>query len=94
MLNSAPGARNHGFAGWLIQRDIGKDLTLGTELFRQEADTTDSRGSTVANIGGYLKFTESFNLLFSAGHSLSGERHTMWYLGLYWTGGRDKAEGK
>ena len=93
-LNSAPGQRNYGFAGWLVQRDLGKYLTLGMELFRQEADTADGRGSTLANVGGYLKFTENFNLLFSAGRSISGERHAVWYLGLYWTGGPDKADKK
>jgi len=88
-LNSARGQRDHGFAGWLVQRDIGRHLTLGMELFRQGAGTTGGRSSTVANAGGYLKFTDNFNLLFSAGRSVSGERHTLWYLGLYWTGGRD-----
>jgi len=91
VLNSAPGQRNYGFAGWLVQRDWGKHLTLGTELFRQGAATADGRGSTLANAGVTLKFTEDFNLLFSAGRSISGERHTVWYLALYWTGGPDKA---
>jgi hypothetical protein len=94
VLNPAPGQRDHGFAGWLVQRDIGQHLTLGAELFRQGAETVGGRGSTIANAGGYLKFTESFNLLFSAGRSIFGERHTVWYLGLYWTGGPDKAAGK
>ena len=33
------------------------------------------------------EFTENFNLLFSAGHSIAQQRYTVWYLGLYWTGG-------
>jgi hypothetical protein len=86
-LNSAPGQRNSGFAGWLIQRDLGTYLTLGTELFWQGSDTNTGRGVADANVGGYIKFTENFNLLFSMGHSVSGERNTVWYLGLYWTGG-------
>jgi hypothetical protein len=86
-LNSAPGQRNGGFAGWLVQRDLGQYLTLGTELFSQGNDTTTGRGVADANFGGYVKFTESFNLLFSFGHSVSGERNTIWYLGVYWTGG-------
>jgi hypothetical protein len=90
-LNAEPGQRNHAFGGWLVQRDIGKRLTVGTEIFREGADSTDGRGSTVANVGGYLKFTAAFNLLFSVGRSLSGERHTLWYLGLYRTGGPDNA---
>ncbi len=88
-LNSAAGQRNHGFAGWLVQRDIGRYLTLGAELFGQEADVEGGRGYVLANAGGYVKFTKNFNLLFTAGRSISGERHTVWYVGLYWTGGRE-----
>ena len=86
-FNSAPGQRNSGFAGWLVQRDIGRYLTLGTELFWQGNDATAGRGVADGNLGGYLKFSKNFNLLFSLGHSLSGARNTIWYLGLYWTGG-------
>jgi hypothetical protein len=93
-FNSAPGQRTHDFEGWLVQRDLGQYLTLGTEVFRQGAETTGGRGFTVVNVGGYLKFTEDFNLLFSAGRSLSGERHTLWYLGLYWAGGPGRAAKK
>jgi hypothetical protein len=93
-LNSAPGMRNSDFAGWLVQRDLGKYLTLGGELFRQSADTKNGQGSTLANLGGYLKFTENFNLLFSVGRAVSGERHAVWYLGLYWTGGSDAPKGE
>ncbi len=86
-LNSAPGARNYGFGGWLVQRDLGKYLTLGGELFGQGPDTDGGRGFLAANAGGYVKVSDNFNVLFSAGHSLSGERHFLWYLGLYWTWG-------
>lgn len=87
VLNSAPGQRNYPFAGWLVQRDLGPHLTLGAELFSQGADTVDGRGFTAFNVGGYLNFTENFSLLFSGGHSIHGEGHTMWYLALYWTWG-------
>ena len=93
-LNPAPGQRDHGFVGGLVQRDFGKYLTFGTELFRQGADTIGGRGSTLVNLGGYLKFSDDFNLLFSAGRSVAGERHTVWYLGLYWTGGPAAADKK
>jgi hypothetical protein len=86
-FNSAPGQRNSGFAGWLVQRDIGRYLTLGTEFFWQGNDATIGHGVADGNLGGYLKLSENFNLLFSLGHSLSGARNTIWYLGLYWTGG-------
>jgi hypothetical protein len=93
-LNSAPGQRNSGFAGWLVQRDLGTLVTLGAELFWQGDDPTTGRGVLDANLGGYVKFTEDFNLLFSLGHSVSGERNTVWYLGLYWTGGPSASERK
>ena len=93
-LNSAPGQRNSGFAGWLVQRDLGKYLTFGTELFWQGSEAIGGRDYVVANVGGSINFTESFNLLFSAGRSISGERHTVWYLGLYWTGGPTRPEAK
>lgn len=91
-LNSAPGERNQGFAGVLLQRDLGKYLTLGAEIFQQPGDPAFGRSATLANAGGYLKFTENFNLLFSVGRSLSSERYTIWYLGLYWTGGPTHAD--
>ena len=93
-LNSAPGQRNSGFAGWLVQRDLGKYITLGTEVFWNGSDTVGVPGSAIANIGGSVNFTEKFNLLFSVGRSFSGERHSVWYFGLYWTGGPEKPEAK
>ncbi len=93
-LNSAPGQRNAGFAGWLLQRDLGKYLTLGTEAYWQGSDAVGGPGSAIVNIGGSINFTETFNLLFSAGHSISGERHIVWYVGLYWTGGPEKPEAR
>ncbi len=86
-LNSAAGQRNFPFGGWLLQRDLGKFLTLGGELYAQGRASIDGRGYMLAKLGGYIKITDSFNLLFSGGRSISGERHTIWYLGLYWTGG-------
>jgi hypothetical protein len=86
--------RNSGFAGWLVQRDLGKYLTLGTEAFWQGTDAVGGRGFTLVDVGGSVNFTEKFNLLFSGGRSVSGPRHTAWYLGLYWTGGPEKADKK
>jgi hypothetical protein len=86
-INTAPGMRNHAFGGGLLQRDLNKWLTLGGEVFAQGADTFSSQGTTIGNLGGILKASEHFNLLFSAGHSLWGEPHTVAYLALYWTWG-------
>jgi len=87
VINHAAGQRDHAFGGALLQRELNEKLTLGGEVFSEGADTVDGRGSTVANVGGYLNFTPGFSLLFSGGHSFAGESHTIAYLGLYWTWG-------
>ncbi|HUX74843.1 MAG TPA: hypothetical protein VMV25_13250 [Steroidobacteraceae bacterium] len=86
-INHAPGMRDSTFGGLLIQRDLSPRLTLGGELFRQNAQVMGARGYTLLNLGGYYNFTRDFSLLFSGGRSATGERHTVAYLGLYWTWG-------
>jgi hypothetical protein len=85
VLNSAPGQRNYPFGGWLVQRDFGPHLTLGGEVFAQGQDTDDDHGFAALNFGGFYSVNEHFSLLFSAGHSVAGDRHTLWYFSLYWT---------
>jgi hypothetical protein len=87
VINDAPGARSYPFAGWLLQRDLSPRLTLGGELFTRGADSTDGRSTTIFNGGGYYNFTPGFSLLFTTGRTVSGEPHTIAYLGLYWTWG-------
>ncbi|MGH9583061.1 MAG: hypothetical protein ACRD4O_09020 [Bryobacteraceae bacterium] len=91
------GYRNFPFGGWLIQRDIGKKLTLGTEVFSHGAEglaTPQTKPSTMVDFGGYYYFRNpGFQLLFCYGHSVAGQTENYGYLGLYWTWGskRDKA---
>jgi len=85
VLNSAPGQRNHPYGGWLVQRDFGPHLTLGGELFAQDRDTDKDQGFAALNFGGSYNVNEHFSLLFSAGHSVAGDQHTLWYFALYWT---------
>ena len=89
-INPAPEARNYFFGGWLLQRDFGEKLTLGGEIFAQGRSSDDVRSFVVFNLGGYFKITPNFQLLFAGGHTLAGGRHTLGYLGLYWTGGFGK----
>ena len=84
-LNSAPGQRDYPFGGWLLQRNFGSHLTLGGELFAQGQATDNDRGYAALNFGGSCNLNEHFRLLFSAGHSVAGDSHTLWYFGLYWT---------
>jgi hypothetical protein len=84
-LNSAPGQRDYPFGGWLVQRDFGPHLTLSGEVFAQGTDTDSDQGTAVLNFGGSYNVNENFSLLFSAGHSVAGDDHMLWYFGLYWT---------
>ncbi len=84
-VNPAPGERDFFFAGWLVQRDFSEKWTIGGEIFAQGKTAEDERATTFYNVGGFYHFSESFCLLFTGGHSLAGNSHTIGYLGLYWT---------
>jgi hypothetical protein len=92
-LNNAPGYRNYPFAGWLVQRDFGKKVTLGTEIFYHGPEglaTPQTRPSTLVDFGGYYKFRDpGFQLLFCYGHTAIGQTENYAYVGLYWTWGKD-----
>jgi len=93
-LVSAPGYRNFPFAGWLVQRDLGKKVTLGAEVFYHGPEglaTPQTRPATLVDVGGYYKFRDpGFQLLFCYGHTAVGQTENYAYLGLYWTWGKDK----
>jgi hypothetical protein len=86
-LNPAPEQRHHFYGGWVVQRDLGKWLTLGGEVFVQEKDSDEGQHFVILNFGGIIKISPNFNILFSTGHSIAGEDHFVGYLGLYWTWG-------
>jgi hypothetical protein len=90
-INRAPGMRDYAFAGALLQRDFSPFLTLGGELYTQGSPRLDGRPSTFYNVGGYLKPSSGFNILFSVGHTVSGDPHAIAYFGLYWTGATSNA---
>ncbi|MDE3105892.1 MAG: hypothetical protein KGK08_12020 [Acidobacteriota bacterium] len=92
------GYANYPFAGWLVQRELNKRLTLGTELFGHGAmgDAVGStRSATLADLGGIYEFHDGFDLLFAAGRTVYGQPETYTYLALYWTWGPhgDHADG-
>lgn len=70
------GNRNYWFAGWLLQRQITKDLALGAELFHQTADTIGGKETTGFNFGGIFDFSEHYHLLFSGGRGLQNPAFT------------------
>lgn len=87
-INPGAGNKDYWFAGWLLQRQITDQLTLGGELFHQTADTAGGRDSSGFNVGGVYDFTEHHHLLFSAGRGLQNMPETnefSYYLGFQWT---------
>jgi hypothetical protein len=97
------GFRNFTYGGWLVQRDIGKKLTLGTEVFshsREGLAAPQRKSSTMVDFGGYYYVRKpDFQILFCYGHSVAGQTENYAYAGLYWTWGKksddsDKDSGK
>jgi Putative MetA-pathway of phenol degradation len=87
-INHAAGMKDSVFAGWLLQRQITTRLTLGAECYGQQAQTLGGRESMFGDAGGYYNFRRNLSLLFMIGHTVTGERHTVGYLGLYYTWGK------
>jgi hypothetical protein len=79
-FNPGTGQKDWGFAGWELQHDISKLVTLGGELCYQTASTPDAQTSASFNVGGVLNFGEENHLLFSVGHSMSGAAATSGYI--------------
>jgi hypothetical protein len=98
LFNHADGYRNFPFAGWLVQRDIGKKLKLGTEVFYHGPEglaTAETRSAVSLDVGGYYKLRDpGFQLLFAYGHTIAGQRENYAYLGLYWTWGKQADKNK
>ena len=93
IVNHAPGMRDHAFFGWQVQRELNKKLTLGAEWFNPGRGSIAGTNAQIANVGGFYNFNQNFSLLFTVGHTVGGEAHTVAYLGLYWTWGHDRTSG-
>ncbi len=95
IINPATGMKNATFGGLLTQYTFSPRWTLGAEVFRQNTLAADQPGYTLLllDAGGYLNFSQNFSLLFSAGASVAGARHSVGYLGLYWTWGSSGSSG-
>lgn len=84
-LDDAPGQRNYGFGGLLVQRSLGAGLTLGAEVYAQGATAIGTSATTFYNVGAYVNPSSQFSVLVSLGHSVAGQNHAIGYLGLYYT---------
>ncbi len=88
--------RDYWFFGWLLQKQVTKQLAIGGEIFHQTAtvvfggnDTTGGKATTGFNIGAIYDFDEHNHLLVSLGAGLQNAAQTnlvSWYVGYQITG--------
>jgi hypothetical protein len=71
-LNPGTDNKNYWYAGWLIQRDITKWLTVGGEIFYQTPPTRDGDHQTGYNLGAIVNFTDNHHFIVSAGSDIHG----------------------
>ncbi len=95
--NTDPGVRDYWFTGWLLQRKMTEQLTLGGEIFYQSAggpggalatSPAMTRACSGINLGGSYDFTEHDHLLFSVGRgvqNVDAVNRFSFYLGYQWT---------
>ncbi|MGD0235720.1 MAG: hypothetical protein ABSC55_14440 [Syntrophorhabdales bacterium] len=86
-INPGTGNKNYWYAGWLLQRDITKWLTVGAEVFHLTPSTADGEHETGYNIGAILNFTENHHLICSAGTDIHGPASFFFYAAYLWTWG-------
>ena len=86
-INPGAGNENWGFGGVVVQRQVAKNVSLGTELCHRTATETGGRDDTLFNAGTTIDFTEHRHLLFSAGRSIDGPTNFQLYVAYQFTFG-------
>lgn len=74
--------RDYVYAGAVLEYEITERLTLGVELFGNSPKERGGRSELAFNFGGAWKLSKHFNLLFSGGRDIVGDRNAMGYIGL------------
>lgn len=81
-VQMAKDSRNFWYSGVVLNRDISERLKLGLELFGNSKKETDGNYDVAFNVGGELKLSDRFRLLFSAGRSFREGPSVLAYLGI------------
>ena len=91
-INPGEGNKDWWQFGWLIQRDINKALTLGTELYYKTASTSNSNDTIGYTVGAVINITENHHMLLSIGQDINGPNYLSVYIGYQLTFGPQKKE--
>lgn len=75
-INPGPGNRNFWYFGWVVQRPITQNLSLGGELFHQTATTAGSKDQTGFDLGLTYDLSEHYHLLVSLGPGIQNAHTT------------------
>jgi len=92
-INPGTDNKNWGYVGCVVQRKITKTLTLGVEAFFETPRVAGGTSNTVLNLGGSYDLSDTYHLLWSAGHTVQGASAFDYFLGLQITFG-PKEESK
>ncbi len=92
-FNPGPGNRDNWFAGWAVLRKVTSSFSAGMEIQFRTPEDVESHASTALNFGGIYDLSDTYHVLFSAGHSVLGPSQFQGYFALQITFG-PQAEGR
>ncbi len=93
-INQGEGNKNWWFTGWLLQREITKQFTLGAEVFHRTISHEGGEESTGFQLGAVINLTENHHILMSAGRDFDGPNLFTAYLAYQFTFGFGSKEQK
>jgi len=70
-INPGPGNRNFWFTGLGVTYELTPEVTLGTEIFRTTAATSDGTSSTGFNVGAIYNISDIHHVMFSVGRNIT-----------------------
>jgi hypothetical protein len=86
-INPGEGNKNWWFFGWLLQREITKQFTLGAEVFHKTISQEGGEETNGFQVGAIINLTEDHHILLSAGRDFNGPNLFTAYLAYQFTFG-------
>jgi hypothetical protein len=86
-INPGPGNHDWGLLGWLVQRQLRPNLSVGAEVFHTTTPEQGGEPETRFNVGMVLDLSDRQHVLLSAGRGLQGSNELQSYLGYQLTFG-------
>ncbi len=84
-INPGAGNRNWWFTGWLLQRQVSHNLTVGAELFHETPGDSSGKSDSKFNVGAIYDFSDFYHLLVSGGRTIQGPNQVQAYIALQLT---------